>query len=329
MSAGVSTHVQSCVAIVSDRDDLHALAAQKTLAAREGVCCHVIECDRLFARGGLAWSAGEEFTPTLPTTDGECIDVRKIDVLWFRRCYVPQKCEGDIADPAHLDVINTSTPPALLGVLLTSFRGRWISDPGATREAENKLFQLRAAHDAGLAMPRTLVSNDPASIRDFCSHLDNQVIVKAVKASFETPLLTQKIRPEHLESDERLRLCPAIYQEYVPGCRHLRAHLFGDHASAILIDSPDLDWRTNLNVPCSVYDLDESLISKLRQLLKSLNLRMGVIDLKMKGDVPMWLEVNPQGQFLFAEGLTGLPLRDAISEFLYKESLAATAARLQ
>jgi glutathione synthase/RimK-type ligase-like ATP-grasp enzyme len=240
---------------------------------------------------------------------------------------VPQLVGDDVKDPVHLEVINGSTPLALLGVLLCSFSGRWISDPGATRAAENKLFQLRIARDTGLATPRTLVSNEPATIKQFCSLLDHQVVVKALRPSFQSVLLTQKLRPEHLASDESLRLCPAIYQEYIPGTQHLRVHIFDDYVSAILIESDDLDWRANVNVPCRVYDLDDSLIAKLHSVMQALNLRMGVVDLKLNGTVPTWLEINPQGQFLFAEGLTGLPLKEAVADFLYREALDAASTR--
>ena len=34
----------------------------------------------------------------------------------------------------------------------------------------------------------------------------------------------------------------------------------------------------------------------------------------------VWLEVNQQGQFLFLEGLTGLPLASAFCRFLTEEA---------
>ena len=140
-------------------------------------------------------------------------------------------------------------------------------------------------------------------------------------------LLTQRLRPEHLESSERLRLCPAIYQEYIPGLKHLRVQIFGDYISAISITSEDLDWRANLNVPCEVYRLDDATVSLLRRVARKLNLRMGVVDLKLNEGVPTWLEINPQGQFLFVEGLTGLPLNEAVSRFLRQETLASARVR--
>jgi hypothetical protein len=329
MTGSVNSRPKSCVAIISDHDDLHALAAQKALTEYDDVRCHVIECDRLSERGGLLWSNlhARNFKPRLPTTDGESVEVRAIDALWLRRCFVPQIVGNGITDPVHLDVINTSTPSALLGALLSSFTGRWISDPGATRAAENKLLQLRIARDAGLPVPRTLVSNDPSAIREFCSMLNYQVIVKAIRMSLQSPLLTRMVQPEHLASDECLRMCPAIYQEYIPGCQHLRVHIFGDYISAVLIESEDLDWRVNMAVPCRAYTLDASITSKLHQVLQTLQLRMGIVDLKLNGLVPTWLEINPQGQFLFAEGMAGLPLNAAISNFLYRESKAGANER--
>jgi hypothetical protein len=39
----------------------------------------------------------------------------------------------------------------------------------------------------------------------------------------------------------------------------------------------------------------------------------------------MWLELNPQGQFLFVEGLTGVDLAGPFSEFLFREAQGAAA----
>ena len=44
---------------------------------------------------------------------------------------------------------------------------------------------------------------------------------------------------------------------------------------------------------------------------------MGIFDVKLTDDdEPVFLEVNPQGQFLFVEGLCGIPLADAVADFL-------------
>ncbi|MFZ0505160.1 MAG: hypothetical protein WAM44_15680, partial [Chthoniobacterales bacterium] len=58
----------------------------------------------------------------------------------------------------------------------------------------------------------------------------------------------------------------------------------------------------------------------VRKVLDKLGLAMGVIDIKEDPDSELvWLEVNPQGQFLFLEPLTGLKLTDHFAEFLIEE----------
>jgi hypothetical protein len=44
---------------------------------------------------------------------------------------------------------------------------------------------------------------------------------------------------------------------------------------------------------------------------------MGIIDMKLmpNGEI-VWPEVNPQGQFLFLEGIAGLPLSSHFADYL-------------
>ncbi len=60
---------------------------------------------------------------------------------------------------------------------------------------------------------------------------------------------------------------------------------------------------------------------RLRAVLKALGLKMGIVDLKLtQAEIPIWLEINPQGQFLFAEALSGLNLTSAFAVFLCEEA---------
>ena len=249
-------------------------------------------------------------------------------LLWLRRWGYPQRAARDLSERAHIEVINESCASTLLGTLLTRFEGAWVSDPAATRRAENKLVQLRAAAAAGFKVPRTLVSQDPCQIRRFCDLLEGQVVIKAVRATPSSQLFTLKARPEHLESDAALRACPTIYQEYIPGRRHIRALCCGDDVHAVTIDTTDLDWRQNLDVPLTPIEVEPETKRRLAHVLQFMGLRMGVVDLKVDDECErVWLELNPQGQFLFVEGLTGLDLTGAFSDFLYREAVAASNGR--
>lgn len=318
------------VAILTVENDLHALAMQKAFESYSDVVCRVVETDRCCNSSGLSWSnvAHPDLACTLPARGGELFEVSQLDVIWWRRINSPQKVPPYITDPSHIDVINNDCRTALLGIVLNEFKGTWINEPSATRLAENKLLQLHAAQRAGLQIPRTLVSQDPIKIRRFCAMLENKVVVKPVRGTRGLHLFAQMLAEEHLADDDSLRLCPAIYQEHVPGNRHIRAHCFGDAVHAVLIESEDLDWRRNLDIPFRVFHLAEDVKERLRNVLGILGLKMGVIDLKLVRETePVWLEINPQGQFLFVEGLSGLDLTSAFTDFIYQEAKRAARSR--
>ena len=51
-----------------------------------------------------------------------------------------------------------------------------------------------------------------------------------------------------------------------------------------------------------------------------LGLLFGTIDMKLtEGGEHVFLEVNPQGQFLYIEILTGLPIANAVADFLARD----------
>jgi glutathione synthase/RimK-type ligase-like ATP-grasp enzyme len=318
---------QQEIAIVSVENDLHGLIIQKALEKYHDLKCHIIQSDRICASAALSWSnvAESNFECRVPVRDGdEALAVSKLDVIWWRRVGFPQQIPPDITDPTHLDVIENDCRAALLGLLLNEFRGSWINHPVNSSLAENKLIQLRAAQQAGFRVPRTLVSQNPVLIRQFCESLDYKVVVKTVRGTRKTQLFTRMVTPAHLACEDSVALCPATYQEYIPGERHVRVQCFGDAVHSVMIRSRDLDWRANLEVPFTAVELGEGVESRLLNVLKSLGLKMGVIDLKLTPEgEPVWFEINPQGQFLFVEGLGGMGLTSAFTDFLHQEARRA------
>jgi hypothetical protein len=314
------------IAIYTLADDFHALVIQKTLQDRYGVKCCVVETDRICGGDGLSWSNLDRYEPTFSTTDCERINARELDLIWWRRGYVHQQIPDEVTDPASIDVINNDCRFALFGVLFNEFKGVWVSEPQATRYAQNKLVQLNVAERAGFRTPRTLVSQNQKEIQHVCTLLSDRVVVKVVRGAKRAPLLAAMIDRAALDEGDSIRLCPTMYQEFIPGTRHVRACCFGESVYAALLDSSDLDWRDNLNIPVTTFELSDGVKARLREVLKALGIRIGIFDLKFDGDSdePVWLEVNPQGQFLFIEGLCGLPLAAAFSEFLYREATGTT-----
>jgi glutathione synthase/RimK-type ligase-like ATP-grasp enzyme len=308
-------------AILTRSNDFHAYAIRHALGER-GVGCSIVLTDALAGAGVTSWStSGEVSTAVLPDVDGRGVPVAELELVWWRRLTGEPRLPDWVKDEAARDLTASDCRATLVGLALTEFSGTWISHPEATRLAENKLIQLDAARYEGLRLPRTLVSQDPATVRRFCSEQNYEVVVKTVAGTRMTPVMTGQVSPELLASDEQIRLSPAIYQSLVPGHEHLRICCFGERAFTALLETPRLDWRYPLDASAEPFDLDESITQRLRDVLSRLGLRMGIFDMKLDpdGGEPFWLEVNPQGQFLFLEGMCGLPLTDAFADFLVEE----------
>jgi glutathione synthase/RimK-type ligase-like ATP-grasp enzyme len=56
----------------------------------------------------------------------------------------------------------------------------WVSFPANIRKAGHKISQLELASRLGLEVPRTLVSNDPESVRSFYEACHGQMIYKTL-----------------------------------------------------------------------------------------------------------------------------------------------------
>lgn len=318
------------VAILTRHDDFHAYVVREVLTEQGDVACAIVLTNGMAWAGGLSWSIDASVVPAVVRdVEGAEVRIADLDVVWWRRLTGPPQFPVTVPEDAR-DLVINDCQATLLGALLTEFQGTWISHPEATRTAQNKLVQLQTAARVGFRVPRTLVSQDPETVRRFCDSLGGRVIVKTVAGAQGTPVMAGLVTPEML-ADPAIRLSPAIYQEFVPGSRHLRVCCFGDEVHAALLETETLDWRYPLDAEVRPYDLDEATAARVRQVVRGLGLRMGILDLKLDADgAPVWLEINPQGQFVFLEGMCrGLPLTRLFAAFLRREARGARTSRPQ
>jgi hypothetical protein len=315
------------IGIFTYRDDVHGHWVKKKIEEQHGAWCCLIPCDELALRGRLTWSTQSGEPALLPTVDGQTVDVKTLNVLWYRRISSKQVLpEG--ADATYEAHINSTVERVVEGILVNEFQGAWVSHPLATRLAENKLVQLRAAARAGLRIPATLVSQDPARIRNFCARHPGAIIKPVATPRGVELARTAVVSQELLDQDDVLALTPEIYQECIPGERHLRILVMGERGDGALIEAKDLDWRFDLNVPVRPYPLSSTLEQGLCATLRELGLAMGIFDVKLTDEgEPVFIEVNSQGQFLFVEGLCGIPLADRFAAFLVDQAMQPVGSR--
>jgi hypothetical protein len=306
------------IGILSTRDDIHAISVKHKIEARHDARCHLFAGKELATHGGLSWDSDPEARSVLRDTEGDLIEIGRLQSFWFRRIATTQILP-EAADPVYAEHIHTASWTALHGILLNEFRGRWVSHPIATEVGENKLVQLRAARRTGLRTPATLISQDPARIRAFCA-AHPRAIIKPLRSRGELAI-TAVVGSELLAETEVLALAPAIYQEHIPGDRHLRITMFGDRCHAAQIEARELDWRVDVTVPFSPYQVSPELHAALHEILGRLGLVMGIFDLKITPDDEIvFLEVNAQGQFLFVEGLCEMPIAESLADYLVEQA---------
>jgi glutathione synthase/RimK-type ligase-like ATP-grasp enzyme len=132
---------------------------------------------------------------------------------------------------------------------------------------------------------------------------------------------TRVLTDEDLRHLDRLRHAPMIVQEKINKGVDVRVNIFGNTVYACevktSIPQAELDWRIDVTARWYEHQLPKDIASKLIGLLRALKLHYGCIDLRRQSDGGYcFFEVNPSGQFLFAEIDTGQPLLRSLAELL-------------
>lgn len=121
-----------------------------------------------------------------------------------------------------------------------------------------------------------------------------------------------------------LQNCPMILQQLVHKQFDLRITIVGTQVFACEIHSQKtknektkLDYRGDHSIPYKIHNLPKNIESKILLMCKKMNLNLGCVDMVLdtKGNY-IFLEINPNGLWLWIEKLTDLPIAKAIAENL-------------
>ena len=307
------------ISIVTVSNDIHALAIQREIISRHNIGCTIIESDSIAQRTAVSLRlSGQHAQAIFRCQNGSEVDVTAQKVIWLRRPRAPQHLKWTLEDETAKAIIENDSVGALRGMLSAAFQGKWISPYDALIRGSDKIGQLSAAAKAGWRIPATMVTQSRSELqRFFEQHRQTGIIVKTVVGGEGPFLLARPIDDPMAFEEASYEAAPAIYQERITGTRHIRLLCFGERSLAASIDSSDLDWRPNLNVPIHDWPVPDVVHSMTRKVLDLLGLEMGIVDIKEtpSGEY-VWLEVNPQGQFLFLEPLTKLRLAEHFADYL-------------
>lgn len=317
------------VLIVAPQDDVHALALA-TVLHRDYSTLAVI-----WDRGSLPLQSRIDFRLDRSTSEIqiEAQDTRyhlaDFRSIWWRR---PASFHIDksVTDAKVRRFCNSECEAFFKGLVLSSDI-RIVNDPFAESKAARKPYQLATAQRIGLRIPRTLMSNNAHSIRAFWEQLGGRCIYKSFTAPSWTFTETRPLLEADLIHLESLRHAPLIVQERIEKGRDVRVNVFGDEVFAATVTThipeADLDWRVDQAAEWHEHHLPAPLERRLVRLLQTLGLETGCIDMRQEPDgTYCFLEVNPSGQFLFAEIDTGQPLLEALARLLLTQGRSAQAS---
>ncbi len=214
---------------------------------------------------------------------------------------------------------------------------RWVNPPEAERSMSRKGVQHVLATKVGLRIPDTVITNDPDSILHLFERHD-RLIYKPQRSSnltdCRTILTTEIDAAKILSSREEVRLAPGIYQELIEKDHELRVTIVGDEVFPVRINSQEheateIDWRRSfLGAEAhEIATLDSELSGQLLEFHKRAGLVYGAYDIIIpKSGEPVFLEVNPAGQWLWMEQMLGIPISERLAVRMFEtvSSLQAT-----
>jgi MvdC family ATP-grasp ribosomal peptide maturase len=331
------TAPRDVVLLLTHSGDFYTIDLVAQALARRDVRPIRFNTDLFPSRVKLAARAGDERSATLFTETGEEIFAEEVRAVWARKLWPPRM--ADDLDERYRSMCISESAAALEGFLDALHNARWVNDLDRQRDAENKQRQLRLAARAGLRVPRTLVTNDPAAAREFFAETEGQTVAKLLRPlevsmdAVNPFVYTNRVREEDLAGAEALRHSPMVFQELIPKAYELRVACVAGKAFAGALDATgssrgQTDWRRASPEECRwrKTQLPSEVATSLQALMSDLGLLFGAVDLICTpAGQHVFLEVNPSGEWGMLERDLGLPISEAIAEALLEDKPANPA----
>ena len=252
------------------------------------------------------------------------VGLSRICSAWYRR--------PNPVDVAHIDADKRdkarSEASAMLEAVYQAIGARWLCSPAALRIAEIKAIQLARAAALGLATPLTLISNSPDRAHSFRAGVVGSTLVKPLRAEgafinqiFRFPLAnlwTDEVPPQ------AIAFAPTMFQPYLDKKLELRCVVIGNEVFAAQMVVPGrpqdtIDWRsiTFMTLATIPFSLPDAVASQLVELTRSFGIHFASVDMILTSrDEYVFLELNPNGQWLWLDYDAGLPLVNRMANWL-------------
>lgn len=321
--------MKRAVLVLTNKDDLHASAVIQELERLQRPVYRLNTEDllrqhRLFLRQDRN---GDQFQLRSLEYPRE-VRLDDLGAVYYRRPEVPLPPDGLV--PSAGDFAIDEAQGFLRSFYPFAEHLYWLTSPLVLQRAESKILQIKVAREVGLHVPETLYTNDLQSLSDFVDRFE-RVALKPIRASSFVDDLrrhrtcyTTFVARSALEGEDVSKTVNFV-QEPVEKVYEYRVTVVGDQVFSVRIDSQDStamardDWRREdyEKIPHAREDLHEEVEDGLRAYLGRLGLRFGCFDMIRSPEGEMvFLECNPNGQWLWLETMAGVKIAEAIAREL-------------
>lgn len=275
-------------------------------------------------------------------TNGRYIDGDRVGSIWWRRPG-PYRLPNDFTVQEQAFALG-EIEQAIYGFCF-SLDCFWVNHPMQVRKASWKYEQLVTANALGFKVPRTLITQSPERAREFFEICNGNMIFKVLSDPFlgapkvvdrfqdSVPVenyktLTTKMSQHDLVHLDSITLVPSMFQEYVPKQYEVRAIVVGDEIFAAAIHSQEnegtkIDWRNyDTDIDYTAIELPWDISQKCIDFVQQYGLNFSAFDFIVEPDGNwVFLENNPNGQFLFVEQrVPTLQITDALCGLLASQA---------
>jgi len=317
------------ILILTEIEDPHADQVEENLRERGAEFVRFDSADfPSKTEVSLSYSANGVVRSTLSMANKE-VDLSRLTSVWYRRPGNSLAHE-ELTDKLTRDYIEEECK-VFMNDAWNTIDCMWLPAPlPQIRRAELKASQLKVAGSLGFELPPTVFTNSPEEFLEFYLKHNGNIISKVASAAFYRftgtafNRYTQVVSKRDIAYSRSIRLCPIIFQAYVPKRVELRITVVGREVFAAEIHSQHSnhtrhDWRRydRYQTPYFPHELPRDVEQLCIRLVERLGLCYGAIDMVLTPDGRyVFLEINPNGQYLWVEKMTGLPITDAICRLL-------------
>lgn len=299
--------------LVGDLDDPHLRAVADLLPADRRVVLDAATLER-----ALLLVTPEQ--TILKTESGDDVMLPPSPVRGWIRRLAPAGWDHSVQLGSHRAAVMASRV-ALLAAIMRDPSVSWITPVDQLYAAENKLTQYRAAASAGFRFPPTMIAIDR---HDLAAELGEPFVLKPLgPGNFEADDRQHVVyvRPQYAADLEGVDLleAPFLAQSVMSARKHLRIVTVRDDAWVAELDSEGLplDWRSHGPAHTSFRAASWPHVrASAIQLAASLGVGMSAQDWLIDEEGPVFLDLNPGGQWLFLPEEVSRPATKALAGWL-------------